>query len=225
MDRASFPSQASSDSCSNASLAVPSVTLPTPTLANASSTTLKHREEEQLHAPSSVLSPHHPHLVLPHKHKKLPSSREHQRYSSTGLRLLVGCAPFRWRDEHLEVLLVASQKGDEWILPKGGWESHESAEEGAARETREEAGVLGRTGVHLGEYSDTSKKSPHIVSFFALEVKEELTFYAENTRPRRWFSIHDALRECSRLSMQNALVCLMKHYGFDKSGVVMTASG
>lgn len=41
-----------------------------------------------------------------------------------------------------EVLLISSAKhADEWILPKGGWESDESVVECALREADEEAGV------------------------------------------------------------------------------------
>ncbi len=42
---------------------------------------------------------------------------------------------------HVDLLLVASTKGDEWIFPKGGWESFETFEEGVHREVEEEAGV------------------------------------------------------------------------------------
>ncbi len=43
----------------------------------------------------------------------------------------------------LEFLLTNSSDGKEWIFPKGGWETDESATEGAARECYEEAGVKG----------------------------------------------------------------------------------
>ena len=39
--------------------------------------------------------------------------------------------------------MVNSKHGDGLIFPKGGWETDESAEEAAARESMEEAGVRG----------------------------------------------------------------------------------
>ena len=44
---------------------------------------------------------------------------------------------------HPRFLVVAAAKATDFILPKGGWETFESATEAAARETAEEAGVSG----------------------------------------------------------------------------------
>jgi len=41
----------------------------------------------------------------------------------------------------LDILTVGAGRRDEWILPKGGWESFETLHEGAIREVLEEAGV------------------------------------------------------------------------------------
>lgn len=47
------------------------------------------------------------------------------------------------------ILLVSSNKKQEWILPKGGWEKDERLEESAIREIFEEAGVTGVLGPPL----------------------------------------------------------------------------
>lgn len=53
-------------------------------------------------------------------------------------RLVAGCLPVM---PDGRVVLIRSVKRDDWILPKGGWESDETAEEAAVREAYEEAGV------------------------------------------------------------------------------------
>ena len=45
--------------------------------------------------------------------------------------------------ENVRVLLVTSRSGAGLVFPKGGWETDESCEAAAARETVEEAGVRG----------------------------------------------------------------------------------
>ncbi|MEO0360138.1 MAG: NUDIX domain-containing protein [Pseudomonadota bacterium] len=60
-----------------------------------------------------------------------------------------------WREgaDGVEVLLVTTRRTGRWTPPKGGLDGDESAEEAAAREAWEEAGVIGRaSGPRLGEY-------------------------------------------------------------------------
>ena len=42
-----------------------------------------------------------------------------------------------------EILMVTNKNNDSLIFPKGGWETDETAEQAAARETMEEAGARG----------------------------------------------------------------------------------
>jgi diphosphoinositol-polyphosphate diphosphatase len=57
--------------------------------------------------------------------------------------MIVGSIPFT-NETPPRVLLINSRKHpEEWLLPKGGWESDEVRTAGARRETWEEAGVLG----------------------------------------------------------------------------------
>jgi 8-oxo-dGTP pyrophosphatase MutT (NUDIX family) len=56
----------------------------------------------------------------------------------------------RSRDGGDELLLVRSRDGRHWVLPKGHIDPGESAEQAAAREVREEAGVEGEIVARLG---------------------------------------------------------------------------
>lgn len=54
------------------------------------------------------------------------------------MEVLVRCVPIRDKS----ILLISSHHSqEEWVLPKGGWENDETAEQAAKRETFEEAGV------------------------------------------------------------------------------------
>lgn len=57
------------------------------------------------------------------------------------------------------ILLCSSAKKQEWILPKGGWESDETVEESALRECYEEAGVLGTLGPRLADVEFETRKA------------------------------------------------------------------
>lgn len=120
--------------------------------------------------------------------------REKQRYSGQK-RLVCGTVPYRWqlaadggRSASVEYLLIRSAKRHNWIFPKGGWETDESAEEAAVRETLEESGVKGKIVQELSEFPDMQSKSgkPFHLRMFLLEVHSQLESYAEMNRSRQW---------------------------------------
>lgn len=86
--------------------------------------------------------------VLARTHSRV--GRSQQRWLADGehnlVRLVAGSIPI-FADGR--VLLVSSKKKKEWVLPKGGWESDETLEESALRESFEEAGVTGILGPPL----------------------------------------------------------------------------
>jgi len=59
------------------------------------------------------------------------------------VRQVAGCIPIT-RDGR--IVLVSASRKSEWIIPKGGWDTDETKEECATRETFEEAGLLGSLG-------------------------------------------------------------------------------
>jgi 8-oxo-dGTP pyrophosphatase MutT (NUDIX family) len=72
------------------------------------------------------------------------------------LRLVAGCVPIL---KDSRILLIKSSSGNDWLIPKGGWEDDETLEECAIRESYEEAGVLGLLGLRLGTYKMETRKA------------------------------------------------------------------
>eukprot|EP00591_Stephanopyxis_turris_P017513 CAMPEP_0195541964 /NCGR_PEP_ID=MMETSP0794_2-20130614/51362_1 /TAXON_ID=515487 /ORGANISM="Stephanopyxis turris, Strain CCMP 815" /LENGTH=375 /DNA_ID=CAMNT_0040676085 /DNA_START=775 /DNA_END=1902 /DNA_ORIENTATION=- len=86
--------------------------------------------------------------------------RDNQRWEmcpKTGcfVRLTTGSVPIT---KDGSIIFVSSAKKREWILPKGGWELDETLEEGAKRETFEEAGLVGSLGPALSEVLFETRK-------------------------------------------------------------------
>lgn len=72
------------------------------------------------------------------------------------IRLVTGCIPIL---KGGKIMFVSASRKPEWIFPKGGWETDETMEEAAVRESFEEAGVLGVLGPKLKEIQYETRKS------------------------------------------------------------------
>jgi len=114
------------------------------------------------------------------------------------------------------------------VFPKGGWESDETVQEAAHRETIEEAGVLGfLQEPSLGEFTFKSKKherlgSAHkgrcVAHMFVLEVTEELQEWPERLeRQREWVSLEEASRRVRHEWMREALHVWIMHQGWNET--------
>ncbi|CAK8579627.1 unnamed protein product [Lathyrus sativus] len=148
------------------------------------------------------------------------TGRELQRYNNMGGRQVVGCIPYRYkqdidgnRSNELEVLMVSSQKTQRLMFPKGGWELDESLEQAASRESLEEAGVIGLVECELGEWNFISKR--HGIYYegymFPLFVKEQLDYWPEkNLRTRLWMTVGQAREVCQHWWMKEALDILVQ---------------
>ncbi|XP_059655347.1 nudix hydrolase 17, mitochondrial [Cornus florida] len=155
------------------------------------------------------------------------TGRHLQRYNS-GRRLVVGCIPYRYKNKNdegavndldLEVLVISSQKGQEMMFPKGGWELDESAEDAANRESLEEAGVRGKLESELGEWKFKSRSLGiyHEGHMFPLLVTEELDQWPEkNVRDRKWMSVTKAKEVCKHGWMKEALDILVDRLMYPK---------
>ncbi|GAB4842713.1 hypothetical protein Ancab_012688 [Ancistrocladus abbreviatus] len=156
------------------------------------------------------------------------TGRELQRYEF-GRRQVVGCIPYRYIEpkpsssssppsihgiiEQVEVLLISSQKGERMMFPKGGWESDESINEAARRETEEEAGVVGTVQSMLGTWPFKSKSQDTLRDgyMFPLLVEKQLDHWPEkHSRRRRWVKVEEARELCPYSWMKEALDLLIK---------------
>lgn len=108
--------------------------------------------------------------------------RELQRYDASGERLISGVVPFYQG----KLVMISSQSSGAWILPKGGWEQDESAQEAAAREAYEEAGVLGTLKHALPDVRFASKKGGRCrMVLFMMDVTDLLDRWPESQQRRR----------------------------------------
>jgi 8-oxo-dGTP pyrophosphatase MutT (NUDIX family) len=121
---------------------------------------------------------------------------------STGkmLNFQYGALPYRRRaDATPEVMLITSRDSGRWVIPKGWPVAGEAAWDSAAREAREEAGLVGRIGrravgrYHYEKLLENGSSIWCMVEVFALEVDEQLASWPErDQRLTRWFSLEEA---------------------------------
>ena len=104
-------------------------------------------------------------------------------------RVLAGCIPCTEDGKH--VLMITSRTDpDLLVFPKGGVKVHESLEEGAVRETFEEAGVRGV--VRDGPISISE------IEWFEMVVTEEFSDWPEKLqRERIW--VPNVINKCRAL--------------------------
>ena len=96
-------------------------------------------------------------------------------------------------------MLITSRDTGRWVVPKGWATEREAAWDCAAREAREEAGVLGEIqrrplgSYHYQKLLDTGLPVWCTVEVFALAVTERLPSWPEQgERADRWFTLDDA---------------------------------
>jgi 8-oxo-dGTP pyrophosphatase MutT (NUDIX family) len=111
------------------------------------------------------------------------------------------------------LVVTARRNPDAWVLPKGHVEPHETPEETAAREVREEAGVEARVVAQVGERAFRAKGEELRVSYYLMEF-QGLTQPAER-RKTAWLGREGALR---RLSFQEGREMLEKAHALRQGG-------
>jgi diphosphoinositol-polyphosphate diphosphatase len=154
--------------------------------------------------------------------------RHLQRYGRQQERLVAGCIPVRGDSlEGVQVLMITSSSGGKGLVfPKGGWETDETVDAAAARETLEEAGVrgtieeplLGAFPFHSGkaERLHTDNQGKCIAYMFVMRVQEELPVWPEaGQRNRVWVPLHEACGKCRHQWMREALEVWKKRLGVE----------
>lgn len=114
--------------------------------------------------------------------------------------------PYRVVDGRVEVLLVTT-RGGRWTLPKGGIEPGASAEETAAVEALEEAGVVGRVEPTVGDLTLEKRGRLHLVRVFPLRVATVLDRWEEErVRRRIWVGVAELPRFVERRAVVQLVV-------------------
>lgn len=120
-----------------------------------------------------------------------PMFRQRTSYSAGGVM-------YRISSGRVEVLLVATDGGKRWGLPKGHVRRGEAAEAAAVREVAEETGLEGQIVRHLAtiEYwfrAGSSRIHKYVDLFLMSYVRGDLLPQWSEVDDARWFVLDDAL--------------------------------
>ena len=103
-----------------------------------------------------------------------------------------------------EILLISTQEGRRWQLPKGHIEGRESAEATAVREVREETGVTGRVlarlpGVEYWYVENRERRIHKKVDYFLLEyvAGDTADFDPQEVSGAGWFPWEEGIAKIS----------------------------
>jgi phosphohistidine phosphatase len=103
--------------------------------------------------------------------------------------------PYRMKNNKFQILLIGSSKRNHWVVPKGIHEPGLSAQESAAREAMEEAGISGHVSKEMiGKYEYIKWGATCKVEVYAMQVDKILpdNKWEEAHRGRRWVTADEA---------------------------------
>jgi ADP-ribose pyrophosphatase YjhB (NUDIX family) len=106
------------------------------------------------------------------------------------------CTRINKNSKNIELLLVSGRgNSSSWVLPGGGIEEAENAQQAAIREVAEEAGIHSTIRSMIGEFKDDERLNRTIL--YHLNVIEELEDWEDgrNGRLRSWMTITEALEK------------------------------
>ncbi len=111
--------------------------------------------------------------------------------------------PYRANKSRIEILLITTRKG-RWIIPKGVIEHDLSPAQSAAKEAREEAGVMGVVEERkLGNYSYEKWSGKCRVQVYLMRVTKVFKIWEEDDfRTRQWFSLPEAIAAVSEPALK-----------------------
>jgi len=100
------------------------------------------------------------------------------------------------RDGKRVLLVTSTGVAGRWVIPAGTLEADENAEQGAVRETEEEAGIGGEVLGSLGLVDESYLGKRQTTHYFLVEAHtEHKEFIEQGFRERAWFYLDDAKRE------------------------------
>jgi 8-oxo-dGTP pyrophosphatase MutT (NUDIX family) len=122
---------------------------------------------------------------------------------TTGTIRQAGGVVVRRKGRGVRVLLIRSSDGTRWLFPKGHIEAGESARQTAAREVREEAGVVGEVKQFLGRQRFKRGSRTVEVSYYLVSYEGDAA--ASEDREMRWCRPADAARLLSFEELKSVL--------------------
>ena len=126
-------------------------------------------------------------------------------YDKDGFSLRGACVV--WDSPQKNTILLIKNKKNKWGLPGGGIEKYDNCfQEGALRELKEEAGIIGKVTSYLGNYKDIHGKKKHNTFVWDVIPLEELEDYKENYRERKWFSFKEAFQILNEKSIHQNII-------------------
>ncbi|MCW8963645.1 MAG: histidine phosphatase family protein [Gammaproteobacteria bacterium] len=123
--------------------------------------------------------------------------------------------PYRVRDGKVEILIVRSSKKKHWVVPKGIHEPGLTAQESAAHEAKEEAGVKGTVNAEaIGQYRYDKWGATCVVDVYTLEVSHVIpeNEWEESHRTRQWTSAVQAASLVRQDELGPMILALEKQY-------------
>jgi phosphohistidine phosphatase len=117
--------------------------------------------------------------------------------------------PYRIINQDIEILLISSSGNNHWGIPKGIIEPGYSAQDSAAIEACEEAGVTGTISQQmLGCYEHEKWGGTCTIQVYPLAVENisDETDWEENHRKRQWVSIKQASLQVKHDALQHLIM-------------------
>lgn len=123
-----------------------------------------------------------------------------------------GAIPVRWKNGEPQVLLVTSNGGRRWIIPKGIVTERLAPAASAAKEAWEEAGVTGVVSRRmLGRYTYGKWGGTCTVLVYFLSVLDTHHVWPEErVRQRRWFSPKKAAARVAEPALVAMILAIAK---------------
>ena len=121
--------------------------------------------------------------------------------------------PYRMRDNDVEILLITTRKKRRWSVPKGWPIKHNTAQQTAATEAYEEAGVHGKIGNRrIGRFRKRRLKKESVmcdVQIFPLKVTRQRDNWPEkHERSRVWVAPRKAAKLVKKAGLRRAIKSL-----------------
>ncbi len=124
--------------------------------------------------------------------------------------------PYREKAGKLQIMIISSSAKKHWVVPKGIHTPGLTAQESAAKEAREEAGILGKVSSEaVGRYVYPKWEASCTVVVYPMKVTKVISGRDgdENHRDRRWVSPKKAVAHLEQKALKDIVADFAAGYG------------